>query len=181
MRERRRQDSCGHCHKNRELSLQCPVPLCRRIVALVAEIHFQLTPGSNLKAECSLFPPHTAPSLQLEGYVFLSYWSDWWCLPRSFQGISSLCNKFMSHMKIWEMIQPAVFRWLKDFYNTSVPHLWFEPAEWFIVTSNGLMFTARMLPTTKKKRQKKSCKTFEGSLSLGEGCTEQLWSFTMNW
>lgn len=56
-------DPSGHCHNNPELSLQCPVPLCRRIVALEAEMHFQLTPGSNLKAECSLFPPHTAPSL----------------------------------------------------------------------------------------------------------------------
>lgn len=74
------------------------------------------------------------------------------------------------------MIQPAVFRWLKDFYNTSVPHLWFEPAEWFIVTSNGLMFTQRTLPTTKKK--KKSCKTFENGPLLGEWCTELLYLFT---
>lgn len=32
-----------------------------------------------------------------------------------------------------------------------------------------------------QKKKKNSCKTFEGSLSLGEGCTEQLWSFSVSW
>jgi len=78
------------------------------------------------------------------------------------------------------MIQPAVFRWLKDFYNTSVPHLWFDPAEWFIVTSNDLMFARRTLPTTTKKPPK-TCKTLENSLALGEQYTELLYFSTRSW
>lgn len=37
-------------------------------------------------------------------------------LPKSFQGISSPCNKFMSHMKNWEMLQPAASHWLRAFF-----------------------------------------------------------------